>query len=272
MIVAFLPLCKGCFLQCKSGKTPSLELRDGLGHAKYNVTTSKIEFPSGVPKSRLPGNRRPKVARKVLVFPVVSGVPALMGSSRAVAASVSSGDALVSVNHALLSYNDCFAFMAEAARSVGVGKGDGTVKCLLAASSSGITFFVDSGAGQFLCSVETAFSELRPCRIEVTGVSGSLPIHGYGTANFVASDHNGNQLIVRIPNCLYGRSEFNLLSVSQFNQVCGNRVDFSLDSPAMVLIPPPGVIRPPVRVPLILEDGLFALRMEPLEEGRGSAL
>jgi hypothetical protein len=51
-IVAFLPLCKGCFFQCKSGKVASLELRDGLGTAKYNTTTSKIEFPPGVPKSR----------------------------------------------------------------------------------------------------------------------------------------------------------------------------------------------------------------------------
>jgi hypothetical protein len=35
----------------------------------------------------------------------------------------------------------------------------------------------------------------------------------------------------------------------------------------MILTPQPGVIRFPARVPLILEDGLFALRMEPLEEG-----
>jgi hypothetical protein len=60
MIVAFLPLCKGCFLQCKSGKSPTLELRDGLGKATYNVATAKIDFPPGVPKSRLPANRRPK--------------------------------------------------------------------------------------------------------------------------------------------------------------------------------------------------------------------
>jgi hypothetical protein len=44
-------------------------------------------------------------------------------------------------------------------------------------------------------------------------------------------------------------------------------VDFSLDSPAMVLALPLGVHRPPPRVPVVLEDGLFALRMEPLGEG-----
>ena len=49
MIVSFLPLCKGCFLQCKSGKIAVLELRDGLGSARYNTKTEKIEFPVGVP-------------------------------------------------------------------------------------------------------------------------------------------------------------------------------------------------------------------------------
>ena len=73
LIVAFLPLCKGCFLQCKSGKVASLELRDGLGTAKYNSTTSKIEFPSGVPKARLPGYRKLRETRKGLMFCVVDG-------------------------------------------------------------------------------------------------------------------------------------------------------------------------------------------------------
>jgi hypothetical protein len=70
MIVAFLPLCKGCFLQCKSGKVATLELKDGLGFAKYNVTTAKLEFPPGVPKSRLPGNWPKKEVRKGLMFQV----------------------------------------------------------------------------------------------------------------------------------------------------------------------------------------------------------
>ena len=73
MIVAFLPLCKGCFLQCKSGKVASLELRDGLGSAKYNATTAKLEFPPGVPKSRLPGNRPKKEVRKGLMIQVANG-------------------------------------------------------------------------------------------------------------------------------------------------------------------------------------------------------
>ncbi len=141
------------------------------------------------------------------------------------------------------------------------------VKCLAIGLSSTVTFFVDSGAGQCLCSVSGAFSDLQPCRIEVTGVAGSLPIYGSGTANFVALDHNRKQIILRIPNCLYGRCEFNLLSVSQFNQVVGNRVDFSLNSPAMVVTAPQGIQRSSTRVPLVLEDGLFALHLEPLGEG-----
>jgi hypothetical protein len=77
MIVSFLPLCKGCFLQCKSGKLATLKLRDGLGTAKFNVATSKIEFPVGVPKSRLPGERRGKGARKLLMVKVGETIPAL---------------------------------------------------------------------------------------------------------------------------------------------------------------------------------------------------
>jgi hypothetical protein len=45
-------------------------------------------------------------------------------------------------------------------------------------------------------------------------------------------------------------------------------VDFDLDSPAMVLAPSSGVLRSSVRVPLALEDGLFALHLgPPLGEG-----
>jgi hypothetical protein len=81
MIVAFLPLCKGYFLQCKSGKMATLELRDGLGMAKFNVATSKIDFPAGVPKSRLPGDRRGKTTRKGLMVRVVETIPTLLTSS-----------------------------------------------------------------------------------------------------------------------------------------------------------------------------------------------
>ncbi len=63
------------------------------------------------------------------------------------------------------------------------------------------------------------------------------------------------------------KGEFNLLSVSQFNQVRGNRVDFSLTSPMMVLASSSGIYCTCARVPLVLEDVLFALHMKPLGEG-----
>ncbi len=44
-------------------------------------------------------------------------------------------------------------------------------------------------------------------------------------------------------------------------------MDFSLDSPAMVLVSSSGTHRSPARIPLVLEDGLFALRLESLGEG-----
>ncbi len=243
MIVAFLPLCKGCFLQCKAGKTPSLELRDGLGTATYNAATSKIDFPPGVPKARLPGNGKPRVARKGLVFHGTKGMELL---------PISSGE-----------MEGTTSLVAQPP----LGESHVPVRCLASAGETRVTFFVDSGAGQCLCSVSGAFSDLQPCHIEVTGVSGTLPIYGCGTANFIALDNAGCELILRIPNCLYGRGEFNLLSVSQFHQVKGNRVDFSLTSPVMVLASPSGINRAPVRVPLFLEDGLFALYLEPLGEG-----
>ncbi len=47
------------------------------------------------------------------------------------------------------------------------------VKCLAPAIDSWrsqVTFFVDSGAGQCLCSVSEAFTDLQPCHIGVTGL------------------------------------------------------------------------------------------------------
>ncbi len=65
-----------------------------------------------------------------------------------------------------------------------------------------VRFFIDSGAGQCMCSCVEAFSTLRPCAILVVGVSGSLPIHGIGTANFVVKDSHGKEHIWKIHNCL----------------------------------------------------------------------
>jgi hypothetical protein len=79
-----------------------------------------------------------------------------------------------------------------------------------------VKFFVDSDAGQCMCSCLQAFSVLRSCAILVVGVSGSLPIHGIGTANFIVKDSCGVECIWSIHNCLLchkvdGEEEFNLM-------------------------------------------------------------
>ena len=97
-------------------------------------------------------------------------------------------------------------------------------------------FYVDSGAGQCLCSCDGAFINMSPCEIEILGVAGSLQIYGIGTALFVAKDDSDREVVLRIHNCLFSRGEFNLISVSQ---LCGkpeNRVDLSVVSPALCLM------------------------------------
>ena len=150
-----------------------MELRDGLGTAVYNVGTSKIDFPPGVPKSRLPGKKptKSKVSKKALVLQLASPPASTEAST----------------------------VLSELASDPGTT--DSISRCLVALPASPVTLFVDSGAGQSLCSVGTAFSDLQPCRVEVAGVAGSLPIHGCGTASFVVRDHDGKSLIMMIPNC-----------------------------------------------------------------------
>jgi hypothetical protein len=56
-----------------------------------------------------------------------------------------------------------------------------------------VRFYIDSGAGQCMCSCVDAFFGLKACAIVVVGVSGSLPIHSFGTASFLAMDSDGQQ-------------------------------------------------------------------------------
>ena len=49
-----------------AGKLPSIELRDNLGKASYNIATKRIDYPSLVPASRLKKSGMKK-GRKVLV-------------------------------------------------------------------------------------------------------------------------------------------------------------------------------------------------------------
>jgi hypothetical protein len=54
---------------------------------------------------------------------------------------------------------------------------------------------------------------MTPCKVEITGVAGSLQIYGCGTALFLVDDEAGRPVILRVHNCLYGQGQFNLLSV-----------------------------------------------------------
>jgi hypothetical protein len=130
--------------------------------------------------------------------------------------------------------------------------------------------YVDSGAGQSLCTCSSAFMSLTPCKIEITGVSGSLQIYGCGTALFLVEDVSGQSVLLQVHNCLYGHGQFNLLSVSQFCQIPRNSVDLNLESPSLLF----GPKKREIRLPLVLDDGLFAIPGTPfqLDDPRFSSL
>jgi hypothetical protein len=51
------PLCGLHYHSVVSGKTAALELESNMGMARYNMTTKLIEYPTTVPKDRLPSDR-----------------------------------------------------------------------------------------------------------------------------------------------------------------------------------------------------------------------
>ena len=116
-----------------------------------------------------------------------------------------------------------------------------------------------------MCSCSSAFADMIPCEIEITGVAGSLQVYGCGTALFLVNDDSGQPFLLRISNCLYGQGQFNLLSVSQMCQNPDNSVDFHLDSPAILFSSIVRSRQRQIRLPLNLEDGLFALTATPFQ-------
>lgn len=131
----------------------------------------------------------------------------------------------------------------------------------------GVRFYIDSGAGQCMCSCVDAFSDLRSCAIVVVGVAGSLPIHGLGTASFLALDSSGNERIIRIHNCLLCQTteesdNFNLISVSQLLKTVVSSVTFSVLESSITINQ--GKKRRPMTFTLTPDDGLYAIDMVPL--------
>jgi hypothetical protein len=113
---------------------------------------------------------------------------------------------------------------------------------------------------------------LEPCTLEVVGVAGSLPIFGRGTAIFVLTLMGGEEMLVRIHHCLYSFGEFNLISVSQMQALPRNILDLSLVSPRLRLYcsgvsgesSPASRKRQFVDIPLIMDDGLYCLHLDPI--------
>jgi hypothetical protein len=125
-----------------------------------------------------------------------------------------------------------------------------------------------------MCSCSSAFVDMVPCEIEITGVGGSLQVYGCGTALFLADDESGQPFLLQIHNCLYGQGHFNLLSVSQLCQNSNNSVDFTLDSPVLVFSSRSKNHPREIRLPLFLDNGLFALSATPflLDDPRFSSI
>jgi hypothetical protein len=132
--------------------------------------------------------------------------------------------------------------------------------------------YVDSGAGQSLCTCSSVFMDLTPWKVEITGVAGSLQIYGCGTALFLVEDVSGQSFLLQIHNCLYEHGQFNLLSVSHFCQNPHNSVDLNLESPSPSLLFEHK--KRTIRSPLVLEDGFFAILASPfqLDDPRFSSL
>jgi hypothetical protein len=189
--------------------------------ATYDATTQRIVFPDGDKGSRSPGK------------PAVTFAPP--SASTNVRPIVRAG-------------------VARPATSSGSAS-------LSSSTPLRLTFHVDSGAGQSLCSCPDAFLAIRPCAIEVVGVSGSLPVFGVGTAVFAAQSTTGRTVVLLLHNCLLCQgSSFNLLSVSQFQFSPQHSVDFSNTSPSLMIRSSHGC----VGLPLVLDDGLYSFVAEPI--------
>jgi hypothetical protein len=141
----------------------------------------------------------------------------------------------------------------------------GSRTCLAVSNFNSTLFYVDSGAGQCLCSCDAAFIQMLPCEIEISGVAGSLQIYGIGTALFIALDEDEHEVIIRIHNCLFSQGEFNLIRVSQLCGKPDNSVNLSLDSPSLKF-KSSGQRGRCFCIPLFLDDGLFAGRFEPIQQ------
>jgi hypothetical protein len=257
----YLPLCGLHYHQCVSGKCLEVELKEGFGIARFNSKTQTIDYPKSVPKDRLPvpAAERP---RKGLMMAMLTTTPD---------PDVRPVDQLEPSQ--LISGGDEFGVDEIPDGRVSGGPVNKTaIKGLRSkVSPATVVFYVNSGAGQCLSSCSTAFRALEPCQLEVVGVAGSIPIFGIGTAIFALALAGGSEVLVRVHNCLYSFGEFNLLSISQMKTNPATSIDLLLVSPNIRLYSAdngghrsgkPGQAF--IDVPLEMDDGLYALVLEPV--------
>jgi hypothetical protein len=229
LVKSYLPLCPLDYHQLVSGKTSEVELKDGVGTAKFNPKTQVVDYPAAVPKNRLPvKSNRPQKAlalRGAMVRTPVRG-----------------------------------ALLGQSASEIRADEGG---------SSSFVTFYIDSGAGQCLSSCcSSAFITMEACHLQVIGVAGRLTIHGHGTTLFLVSV-DGQEALLQVHNCLQSFGEFNSISVSQLKLVPGNSVDFSVEKPFLRFSgaqsqSPDQPFFDFMEVPLCMDDGLYSLSLEPV--------
>ena len=274
MIKSYLPLCPLHYHQGVSGKTPSIQLKDGLGSATYDATAHAMVYPPAVPKERLPipkGELKP-IKRKGLVagirFGNFSEEKPISSGSLGRDFSIDSRHFVQPIRTLVAPVNECQdAISPDLPISLPptVEQRVDAVPLLVCKSESTRNlFYVDSGAGQCLSSCSTAFLTMEPCRIEVVGVAGSLSIFGRGTAIFALS-FNDTEILIRVHNCLYSFGEFNLLSVSQMQTIRGNTLNLSLEKPSLRLYTGThSTKRSYIDIPLGLDDGLYFLLFEPI--------
>jgi hypothetical protein len=113
-----------------------------------------------------------------------------------------------------------------------------------------------------MSSCSEAFITLRPCAIIVVGVTGSMPVHGIGTAMFRVL-FGDSEVILTVFNCLlcHGEDEgFNLLSVSQMLRTKTNSITFC-EGNSGIQIKKDGLEH---RIPLKEIDGLYELSGSPI--------
>ncbi len=253
MIQPYLPLCKLCYLQSMAGKVSVLALRDGLGDAVFNNSTKKLDFPAGVPKSRFP-QKDLKKGKKILMArhlpsteDAEDGQKGKDGRATCLPCASTNQELAVAVFPVLsaeIGDRSCTLTNQEVGIAVDGDDTTGfvavpsgspsTMKCLFSGGVPSALLYVDSGAGQSLSSCSTAFSQMVPCQVEITGIAGALQIYGCGTASFLYDGGSDNPVILRVHNC---RREIRIALAVEDGLFAIPVTPFQMDDPRFATLP-----------------------------------